>query len=47
MGNRRGACRLLVGRPDGKKLLGSPRRRWEGNIKMYLEEVGWGVHGLD
>jgi hypothetical protein len=43
MGNRRGAYRLLVGRNDGKKPLGSRRRRWEGNIKMNLQEIGWEV----
>jgi hypothetical protein len=47
MGNRRGACRSVVDRLDGKKPLGSPRRRWEGNIKMDLQEVGWGDHGMD
>jgi hypothetical protein len=47
MGNRRGACRLLVDRLDGKKPLAIPRRRWKGNIKMNLQEVGWGGHGLD
>jgi len=47
MGNRRGTCRLLVDRLDEKKPLGIPRRRWEGNIKMDLQEVGWGVPGLD
>jgi hypothetical protein len=47
MGNWRGACRLLVDRLDGKKPLGSSRRRWESNIKMDLQEVGWGGHGLD
>ena len=34
------------GRPEGKKPLRRPRRRWEDNIKMDLQEVGWG-HGLD
>jgi len=43
MGERRGACRVLVGKPEGKKLLGRPRHRWEDNIKMDLEEVGWGT----
>ena len=47
MGNRRGACRLLLDRPDGKKPLATPRRRWKGNIEMDLQEVGWGSHGLD
>jgi len=39
MGERRGVCRVLVGKPDGKRPLGRPRRRWEDNIKMYLQEV--------
>jgi hypothetical protein len=34
--------RVLVGKPDGKRPLGRPRRRWEDNIKMDLQEVGWG-----
>jgi hypothetical protein len=34
--------RVLVGKPEGKKLLGRPRRRWEDNIKMDLQEVGGG-----
>jgi hypothetical protein len=41
MGERRGAYRVLVGTPEGKKPLGRPRRRWEDNIKMDLQEVGW------
>jgi hypothetical protein len=40
---RRGIYRVLVGNPEGKRLLGRPRRRWEGNIKMDLQEVGCGV----
>jgi hypothetical protein len=36
----RGAYRVLVGRPEGKKPLGRPRRRWEDNIKVYLREIG-------
>ena len=36
----RGVHRVLVGKPEGKRTLGRPRRRWEGNIKMYLQEVG-------
>ena len=48
MGDRRGACRVLVGRPDGKRLLAKPIRRWKGNIKMDLQEVGWGgVYWID
>jgi hypothetical protein len=35
------AYRILVGRPDGKRPLGRPRRRWVDNIKMYLREIGW------
>ena len=45
MGDRRGACRVLVGRPEEKRPIERRRRRWEDNIKMYLEEVGWG--GMD
>jgi hypothetical protein len=45
MGEGRGAYRVLVGRPEGKRALGRPRRRWEDNIKMDLQEVGWG--GMD
>jgi hypothetical protein len=36
----------FVGRPEGRQPLGGPRRRWEGTLKMDLQEVGWG-HGLD
>jgi hypothetical protein len=39
----RGAYRVLVGRPEGRRPLGRPRRRWEDNIKMVLQEVGWGA----
>ena len=42
MGEGRGVCRILVGKPEGKKPLGRPRRRWEDNIKMDLQEVGCG-----
>jgi hypothetical protein len=38
---KRGVCRILVGKPEGKRPLGRPRHRWEDNIKMYLQEVGW------
>jgi hypothetical protein len=41
MGEKKNAYRLLVGKPEGKRPLGSPRRRWVDNIKMDLEEVGW------
>jgi hypothetical protein len=43
MSEGRGAYRILVGRPEGKRPLGRPRRRWENNIKMDLQEVGWGA----
>jgi hypothetical protein len=42
MGAKRNAYRLLVGKPDGKRPLGRPRRRWVDNIRMNLGEVGWG-----
>jgi hypothetical protein len=40
MGEGRGAYRILVGRPEGRRPLRRPRRRWD-NIKMDLQEVGW------
>jgi hypothetical protein len=40
MGDGRGAYRVLVGRSEGKRPLGRPRRRWEDNIKMDLTEIG-------
>jgi hypothetical protein len=40
MGQGRGVYRVLVGKPEGKRPLGRPRRRWEDNIKMDLQEVG-------
>jgi hypothetical protein len=42
-GEGRGAYSTLVGRPEGRRPLGRPRRRWEDNIKMDLQEVGWGA----
>jgi hypothetical protein len=45
MWERRDAYRDLVGRREGKRPLERPRRRWEDNIKMVLQEVGWG--GMD
>jgi hypothetical protein len=43
MGEGRGVYRVLLGKPEGKKPLGRPRRRWEDKVKMDLQEVGWGV----
>ena len=42
MGEGRGVHRVLVGKPEGKRPLGRPKRRWEYNIKMDLQEVGGG-----
>jgi hypothetical protein len=44
-GEKRNAYRLLVGKPDGKRPLGRPRRKLVGNIKMDLREIGW--DGMD
>jgi hypothetical protein len=41
MGEKRNAYRLLVGKPEGRRPLGRPRRRWLDNIRMDLVEVGW------
>jgi hypothetical protein len=43
----RGIYRVLVGKPEGKRPLGRPRRRQEDNIKLDLQEVGCGGCGLD
>jgi hypothetical protein len=40
-GETRNAYRILVGKPEGKRSLGRPRRRWVDNIKMDLGEIGW------
>jgi hypothetical protein len=45
VGERRGRYRVLVGKPEGTRPLGKPRRRWEDNIKMDLQEVG--CRGMD
>jgi hypothetical protein len=45
MGEGRGVYRVLVGNPEGKRQLGRPRRRWEDNIKIDLQEVSCG--GMD
>jgi hypothetical protein len=44
-GEKRNAYRILVGKPEGKRPLGRPRRRWLNNIKMGFRETGWG--GMD
>jgi hypothetical protein len=43
MGENRDAYRILVGRGEERRPLGRPRCRWEDNIKMDLEDVGWGM----
>jgi hypothetical protein len=45
MGEPRNAYRILVGRPEGKRPLGRPRRRWVDNIKIDFRETGW--DGMD
>jgi hypothetical protein len=40
MGDSRSVYRVLVGKPEGKRPLGRPRRRWEDNIKMDVQELG-------
>jgi hypothetical protein len=45
MGEKRNAYRLLVGKPEGKRPLGRPKRRWVDNIKTDFLEIGWG--GVD
>ena len=42
MGEERWVCRVLVGKPEGRRPLGRPRRRWVDNIRMALQEVGCG-----
>jgi hypothetical protein len=44
-GGKRNACRILVGKPEGKRPLGIPRLRWVDNNKMDLREIGW--DGMD
>jgi len=47
MGEERGVYRVLVGKPEGRRPLGRPRRRWVDNIRMDLQELGRCVYGLD
>jgi hypothetical protein len=42
MGEKRNAYRLLLGKPEGRRPIGRPRRRWLDNVRMDLVEVGWG-----
>jgi len=46
MGEERKLYKVLVGKPEGKRPLGRPRRRWEDGIRMDLREIGWGC-GVD
>jgi hypothetical protein len=47
MGEKSNAYRILMGKPEGKRPLGRPRRRWEDKTTMYLREIGWGgVNGI-
>jgi hypothetical protein len=43
MADRRDAYGILVGRSEGKRTLGKPRIRWEDNVKIGLQEIGWDV----
>jgi hypothetical protein len=45
MEEMRNAYTILVGKPEGKRQLGRPRRRWEYNIRMDLREIGWEAVG--
>jgi hypothetical protein len=45
MGEKGNTYRILVGKPEGKRPLGRPRRRWEDNIRMDVRDIGWG--GMD
>jgi hypothetical protein len=41
MGEKRNACRILMGKPEGKRPLGRSRHWWNSNIKMNIREMGW------
>jgi hypothetical protein len=43
MGERRGTYRVLMGKHEGERALGRPKHRWEADIKMDLQELGWGA----
>jgi hypothetical protein len=43
IGEMRNVCKILVGKPEGKRRFGRPSRRWEDNMRMNLGEIGWEV----
>jgi hypothetical protein len=47
MGEKRGAYRILVERPEGRRALGRPRRRREDNIQMDVQDVGWDMDWIE
>jgi hypothetical protein len=47
MGEKRAAYRILMGRPKGRRPRGRPRHRWEDNIKMDLQAVGWDMDWIE
>jgi hypothetical protein len=47
MGEKKCAYKILVGRAEGRRSLGRPRRRWEDNIKMDVQEVGWDMNWIE
>jgi hypothetical protein len=47
MGEKRGAYRILVGKPEGRRPLGRSRHKWQDNIKMDLQEVGRGMDWIE
>jgi hypothetical protein len=47
VGEKRGAYTILVGRSEGRRPLGRPRRRWEYNIKIDLQEVRWDMDWIE
>jgi hypothetical protein len=46
-GEKRGAYRIVVGRPERRRPFGRSRHRWEDNIKMDLQKVGWGMDWIE
>jgi hypothetical protein len=47
MRENRGAYSIFVGRPEGRRPMGRPRRTWEDSVKMALQEVGWGLDWIE